>query len=147
MSASDLYAAHGDKLRFLVVGAWNTLFSVVLFNVFLLLVGRDDYLLCFWASWILSIPQSTLSMKYFAFRTHGQVMRQVARAFVVYLPAQGLATAMMWITVQVIGFAPPAGQLATIVVTTVFSYIGHKYFTFRMPVGLTEIASTADRIE
>lgn len=138
---TGLYDLHGEKLRFLIVGVWNTLFSVLTFNLLLLVFGREYYLPCFWASWIVSIPQSTLTMKYLAFRRGGPILAQVARAFLIYLPAQGLATAIMWFTVQVLNLLPSLAQLITIVVTTVFSYLGHKYFTFRVPVGLNKVSS------
>jgi putative flippase GtrA len=147
----DLYARHGEKLRFLVVGGWNTLFSVARFNVLYFLAGpslralagtggglaqliaANDYNVVFWAGWVLSVPQSTLTMKYLVFRSRGHLGRELGKAFLVYLPAQGVASAMMWLLVGLAGLHPTLAQLCTIAVATVISYLGHKFFTFRTP--------------
>lgn len=138
--ARALYDAQGEKLRYLIVGVWNTAFNVALFNLLLLVFGHSLYMLWFWMAWIVSVVQSTVTMKYFAFRRKGPLLPQIGRAYVIYLPAQGLSTAIMWFAVSVMHVIPPLAQLMTIVVTTIFSYIGHKYFTFRVPLDVGEVA-------
>lgn len=132
--------SHGEKVRFLAVGVWNTGFNLVLFNVLLLALGHSLYLVWFWVAWVISVVQSTVTMKYLAFRSKGRLMRQVARSYVIYLPAQGIATALMWFAVAVLHLLPPVAQLVTVGLTTIFSYFGHKYFTFRMPIEVGEVA-------
>lgn len=152
-----LLAAHAEKLRFLVVGAWNTLFGYLLFLALLVLVGgplrsldsspvslfhtmgREYYVIVSWIAWIFAVPQSTATMKYLVFRKKGSLIRQTFRAYFIYLPAQGLGSAILWLAVGVIGLTPPIGALAAIGVTTVFSYVGHKYFTFKIPLGVGEV--------
>jgi putative flippase GtrA len=131
---NDLYRNHGEKLRYVVVGGWNTLFNIILFNVLLLAFGHGHYLIWFWVAWSVSVCQSTTTMKFLVFRKPGHLLRQIGRAFVIYLPAQGLSTAILWFGVQVLHMWVPLAQLCTIAVTTVFSYLGHKYFTFRLSV-------------
>jgi putative flippase GtrA len=137
--ARAFYDVHGEKLRFLVVGMWNTLFNVLLYNLILLAFGHSLYLVWFWVAWSIAVIQSTVTMKYFAFRRKGPLLPQIGRAYLIYLPAQGLSTAIMWLAVSVMHIVPPVAQLITIGVTTVFSYIGHKYFTFRTPLEVGEV--------
>jgi putative flippase GtrA len=134
-----VYDLHGEKMRYLLVGAWNTLFSVLLFNVFLWLFGHAQYIVLFWASWVVAVVQSTVTMKYVVFRSHGQLGRQLGRAYLIYLPAQALSTGILWAAVQLVHMPVPAAQLVAIVVTTIFSYLGHKYFTFRLPLEVGEV--------
>ena len=152
-----LYDEHGDKLRFLVVGALNTAASYVLFLIllatigpaihslassdapFLQVVGEHYYVVVQWINWILAIPVSTATMKYFAFRSSGRFWPQVGRAYFVYLPALALNSLVLWFAVSVLGLTPQLGQLLAIAVTTVFSYVGHKYFTFRTPLVVGEV--------
>jgi putative flippase GtrA len=134
-----LHDVHGEKLRYLIVGVWNTIFNLLVFNLLLLVLGRSMYMVWFWMAWAISVVQSTVTMKYFAFRSKGRLLSQVARAFVVYLPAQGLGTVIMWSSVQVVHLLPQVAQLITIGVTTIFSYLGHKYFTFRTPLEMGEV--------
>ncbi len=134
-----LTTQHAEKIRFLVVGVWNTIFSVLLYNLLLLVFGHEDYLLLFWASWVVAVVQSTATMKYFAFRSGGHFWRQAGRAYLIYLPAQALSTVLLWVGVTVLHLSPPVAQLITIFFTTIFSYLGHKYFTFRVPLEVGEV--------
>ena len=151
-----LYDLHGEKVRYLLVGVVNTAISYVLFLALLGLLGsslgshgtatgligilaRNYYLVAQWLGWVLMVPVSTTTMKYFAFRSGGKLRHQIPRAYLIYLPAQGLSSLLLWLTVRVIGMSPPVGQFITIVVTTIFSYLGHKYFTFRVPLTPGEV--------
>jgi putative flippase GtrA len=154
---TSLYQAHGEKLRYLIVGVWNTAFGYALFLLLLATVGpvlkplsissipvvsflgRNYYLAVQWMSWLVAVPQSTVTMKYLAFRRKGHLPSQIGRAYFIYLPAQGLSTLILWLSVRVVGLAPALGALAAIVVTTIFSYVGHKYFTFRVPLEVGEV--------
>lgn len=148
---------HGEKIRYLAVGAWNTLFGYLLFLLLLAVLGpplqaleasslpllqwtgHAYYLVIGWIGFLFAVPQSTLTMKYFVFRSRGNVLHEIWRAYFVYLPAQGIGTVVLWFMVQILRMSPPIGSLSTIVVTTVFSYVGHKYFTFRKPLEVGEV--------
>jgi len=159
---SELYDAHGEKVRFLIVGVCNTAISYLLFlallatlgaalrtlstssNALLAQIGDAYYLVVQWVGWAFMVPVSTTTMKYIAFKSPGRWLPQVGRAYLVYLPAQGLSSVILWLTVQVAGLSPQLGQLVVIAVVTVFTYLGHKYFTFRVPVEVAEFGDVAD---
>ncbi|MDR3685382.1 MAG: GtrA family protein [Coriobacteriia bacterium] len=146
-----LYDAHGEKLRYLVVGVWNTVFSYLLFLLGIRLFASpleaatrlDPKIVAIiiqCAAWVLAVVQSTVTMKYIAFRSKGNLRKQIARAYVIYLPAQGLSMVILWVAMLVLTpglgsrYAAMVGQLFAVFVTTIFSYFGHKYFTFRVPL-------------
>jgi putative flippase GtrA len=149
-SLRPYYDKHEDKLRYLVAGMWNTLFAMALYNLLLSLLqpsvhslasdpnavlaflGRNDYNVIFWINWVLCVPQATLAMKYFAFRTpSGRTRREIGKAYFVYLPAQLVSSGIVWLTVEHMHLSPRIAQVFAIAFATVFSYLGHKYFTFR----------------
>jgi putative flippase GtrA len=148
-----LWDLHGDKLRYLIVGGWNTLFGYLLFLLLLALIGQPlhslqdsavpllrwmgsaYYVVVSWVGWLAAVPQSTLTMKYLVFRRRGHALRQVAKAYLVYIPSQLGGSVILWLVVQIFGLRPEVGALVTIGVTTVSSYLGHKYFTFRDGTG------------
>jgi len=150
-----LYDRHGEKLRYLAVGVWNTALNYVLFLLALKYLGPKlqamsgpglagwiasyYYIFLQWALWVLMVVNSTATMKYFAFRSKGHLLHQIGRAYLVYLPAQGISTVILWMTVKVFGLSPAIGQLVAIAIATVFSYVGHKYFTFRTPLEVGEV--------
>jgi len=153
----EVYDVHGEKLRFLVVGVANTAVGYGVFAAMWALVGVPlkanadspvalvallgsySYIITQWLAWFVSVPISTTTMKYFAFRSKGNWAHQVFRAYFVYLPAQGIATGVLWFTVDILHVPVLLGQLITIFITVVFSYLGHKYFTFRAPLEVGEV--------
>jgi putative flippase GtrA len=155
-TVADLYEAHGEKLRYLVVGVVNTAIGYAMFLVMLVTVGRwaggftnspvpllaavghKGYLVAQWAAWACTVPVSTMTFKYLVFHSKGHWLRQVGKAYLVYLPAQGVSMLILWLTVQIIHLSPAIGQLVAVAFATVVSYLGHKYFTFRVPLEVGE---------
>ena len=152
----NFYDAHGEKLRYLIVGVWNTAFSYALFFLFVRLFATpleaathlDAKLVAIilqWASWVLAVVQSTVTMKYFAFKSEGHLGKQVLRAYFIYLPAQGIASAILWVAMLLLAphlgdrIGALVGQLFAVFITTIFSYFGHKYFTFKVPLEVGEV--------
>lgn len=153
----SLYDEHGDKLRFLVVGGLNTAIGYVAFIVMLAVlgevlkplagspnevlarVGRAYYLVVQWVTWVLMVPVSTTTIKYLVFRSPGNWVVQSLRGYVIYLPAQGLSSLILFLAVKVAHLSPQAGQLLAIGFSAVMSYLGHKYFTFRVPLEVGEV--------
>lgn len=146
-----------ERIRYLGVGAWNTLFGYLLFLLLLELLGgpiqtfesssfaplawlgREYYVVVGWVGWVFSVAQSTATMKYFVFRKGGSFWRQTFRAYFVYLPSQFIGSGLLWFMVRVVGLHPRLGALATTAITVVFSYLGHKYFTFKVPLEVGEV--------
>lgn len=135
------YDVHGEKVRYLVVGAWNTLLSWVVFALAIWLFSAPleaatgwshatVALVIQWSTWVLMVVNSTVMMKYFAFRSPGHLGKQLVRSYFVYLPAQGISSLVLWVAMTVFGFSALVGQALAVLIATIFSYLGHKYFTF-----------------
>jgi putative flippase GtrA len=144
-----IYELHGEKLRYLVVGMFNTAFGygmfIAMLAVFsplhvlagstahlLAIIGKNYFLLAQWSSWVLAVPVGTMTMKFVVFRSKGHWLHEIGKAYFVYLPGLAISSGILWVTVQLLRLPPQIGQLVTIAVATVFSYLGHKYFTFRV---------------
>jgi putative flippase GtrA len=146
----DLYDRHGEKLRYLIVGVCNTAFSYALFAVLIKYLAppieaatgfdpKTVAVIVQWTGWVFAVVVSTTTMKYFAFRSKGHLGKQIFRAYFVYLPAQGLSTLILWGSMKYLGLSALIGQLFAVFVTTIISYLGHKYFTFRVPLEVGEV--------
>ncbi len=149
----QLIRRFGEPLRYLVVGGVNTAFNYGLFALLLWLLkpvisqlapaqvsvlhlaGTHAYAVIQWIAWVLSVPVSTYTMKRFVFRKGGSYPAQVLRAYGVYLPAQLIASGVLIFCVQVLKFPPLLGQFVAVCFSTVVSYLGLKFFTFRAPAG------------
>jgi len=95
--------------------------------------SEHSYLLIQWITWAISVPFGAFTLKYFAFRAEGSYLRQALRAYLVYLPTQIIASLLLTLFSLILGLHPLIGQLFAIVIVTIISYLGHKYFTFRKP--------------
>jgi putative flippase GtrA len=121
---------HEEKLRFLVVGGWNVLFSRgVLWLLAVGVVGAKQVLL--FANWVIAVTHNLFSFKLLVFRTKGHWLREYARMYVTYSGMFVVESLMVQAISAWLGWSLVLSKLPTLAVVTVMSYLGHKYFTFR----------------
>lgn len=136
---------HGEKLRFLVVGAWNTLFSIAalwLLDHFVpydadSLVQKQALLV---VHWVISVSQNFFTFKLGVFKTKGHWLREYLRMYVTYGVTFVVQSLMTLTLSQVFGLSVFLASLPTTVVITIMSYLGHKHFTFKDPAEVFEEA-------
>jgi len=136
----------GQLIRYLLVGAWNTLFGYGCFflfaRLFLHLMPSQPSLAASVASVVATVANITVSFtgyKLFVFRTKGNFLLEYARSFLVYLPTLVLsAVAIAPLTALLHRLlplhAPQAPYIAGAIlafVTVVISFFGHKHISFR----------------
>lgn len=135
----------GDKLRFLVAGAGNTLFGIAdtfFWTWFFLYLRPGQPGLMASAATIVStvinITVSFSSYKLFVFKSKGNVLHEYLRSLLVYLPSIALSavlvaplTTMFRHIAATSRLAPYAAQACIVAGSIVFSFVGHKYFTFK----------------
>jgi putative flippase GtrA len=138
-----LLRAHGDKLLFLVVGGINTVFSFALFAAFLWVADRFvpgirenwvqvDIVLAL--SWVFAVTFSWGMFKLFVFRTRGtNWAREWLRSYLVYAPSLVMNLGALGALVGLLHLPPLVGQAIWAVFMAVYSYFGHKWFTFGSP--------------
>jgi hypothetical protein len=80
---------------------------------------------------VFSVVLSTSTMKYLVFHSKGKLVTEVLRAYLIYLPAQGISSLILWAGMSFLKLSAPLAQLIAVFIVTIFSYFGHKYFTFR----------------
>lgn len=133
-----IYDDHGEKLRFLVVGGWNTLFSVAALWVLEQLIPYDPQSvlqkqLVLGASWVISVTQNFFTFKLLVFRTRGNWLREYVRMYVIYSATFVVQSVLTQLISYAFDLSLFWANLPTILVVTIMSYVGHKYFTFREP--------------
>ena len=133
----------GQFGRYLLVGAWNTLFgygSYALFTAILSPLIPHSYIAACVISSVLNISVAYFGYKVFVFKTKGNYLREWIRCVGVY--SGGILFGVIALPVLVtiirrntrfIAAAPYiAGALLT-GVTVIYSFLGHKKFSFRSP--------------
>jgi putative flippase GtrA len=137
-------APHEEKLRFLVVGAWNVLFSMATIWVLerlipyapgsalaatLGVIGAKQVVL--FVNWVIGVTQNLFTFKLLVFRTKGNWLREYGRMYVTYTGTFLVESVMVQTISAVAGWSLFWARVPTMIVVAVLSYLGHKYFTFR----------------
>ena len=79
------YKKHQEKIDYLLVGGWNTIFGYLVFVLlYYLFSSKIHYILLFILSNILSITNAYIGNKVFVFKTQGNYIREYLRFYVVY---------------------------------------------------------------
>ena len=131
----------GQFGRYLVVGIGNTLFGYGTFAFFVAILDRvmpHGYILANVISGVVNITFAYLNYKWFVFKTKGNYWREWARCLVVYSSAIILNTLLLPVVVYAIrrwtsfhAGAPYIAGALLIGGTTIYSFLGHKRFSFR----------------
>jgi putative flippase GtrA len=130
---AELRRTHAEKIRFLVVGVWNTFFGIGLYTLLVTLLGKQLYLLLVVPVNIVAITQNFVLYKFLVFRTKGHYLREYLRFYIVYGPPVLVNLFVLPLLVRVAGLDPRIAQFLFTGVVVFVSWFGHKYFTFRTP--------------
>jgi putative flippase GtrA len=139
----------GQALRYLAVGAWNTLFGYgcyALLTYLLTGILPYAYMAAAVLSTVVNITVAYLGYKVFVFKTKGNYLREYLRWYVVYgtttlvnLALLPLLVAALDVFVRPQSYAPYVAGAILTVGTVVASFFGHKRYSFA-PKGVPEIA-------
>lgn len=123
-------AALGDqRVRFLIVGGINT---AVGYGAFALCVFAGiHYIAAHVAATVIGTACSYVLNKYFTFRQYKKSAAEVFRFVSVYALSFMTGTAFLYLMVSVLSLNAYAAGIVNLVFTTVISWFGHKYFSFR----------------
>ena len=133
----------GQFGRYLLVGLWNTVFgygTFALLTAVLNPIVPHSYIWASLLSSLLNITVAFLGYKWFVFKTRGNYLREWARCIAVYSGGIVFGLVMLPVLVLVIRhnthFVAEAPYIAGAILTAVvvvYSFLGHKKFSFRSP--------------
>jgi putative flippase GtrA len=128
-------------VRYIVVGGFNTVFG---YGLYALLtwsfrgLGSYNYMYAMVLANVITISVAFLGYKWFVFRTRGNYLIEWIRCFGVYGSSALIGLAALPILVPILrhvlhrpGQAPYIAGALLMVVSVVFSFFGHKNFSFR----------------
>lgn len=141
--AEKLWFSFPEKLRFLLVGGFNTVFA------WSVLAGLDW---CFnqinaaagWnfseisvanaalvVQYIITINFSFITMRYYVFRSHGNIYKEWVKAWSVYIFIYLINAPSMSFLMWAFGLAAWQAQGIYLIFSTIVTFILHKYYSFR----------------
>jgi len=123
-----------ERVRFLLVGGINTAVGYLLFVLIEFLVGQhSSYFISLYGSYILAVTIAFVLHRTVTFKVHGtgNVFIDFLRYQTVSVVALAVNSLALPLLVEVVGIVPNIAQLMIVVLTTIISYVGHKFFSFR----------------
>lgn len=134
----------GQFARYLVVGLWNTGFGYGVFALLTALLNpvvAHSYMWALAVSSLINITVAYLGYKWFVFKTRGNYLREWARCVMVY--GSGILMGLIVLPILVFlirhntRFEAQAPYIAGAILTAftvIYSFLGHKKFSFRSPL-------------
>lgn len=120
-----------EKLRFLLVGGFNTVVSYVMFAGLILLLGEAKYQQSLVLSWVLSSFISFTTQKIFVFQTKGNWCKEYVKCVLTWSIGYAINAVVLEVVVSALDMNVYIGQALSILLTTVITYILFKHFAFK----------------
>lgn len=137
--AARVSQRHGDKLRYLVVGGWNTLvFNGLFALLYALLQEALAPSVILLIAYLIASVNGYLSFRYLVFAPAGRPLIEYTRYQAVYLPILALNAVVLPLALQSTELSAYAIQAGFAAFSIVAAYLGNKYFAFRRPVGTNQ---------
>ena len=126
-----------------MVGTWNTVFGYGLYAVFTALLMprvRFGYILAAVFSNLIAITVAYFGYKFFVFQTQGNYLREWSRCILVY--GSGMLPGLVLLPLLVEGLqhglklqgsAPYFAGAVVTGLTAMYTFLGHRHFSFRVP--------------
>jgi len=120
-----------DKIRFLLIGSVNALFSYIVFAIALFLIGQEHYQICVALQWIISSFFSFFSQKVFVFCTKGNWVEEYLKCCTTWAVSYVFNALILEFIVRFVSKNVYVGQVFSIFLVSVITYILFKYFAFK----------------
>ena len=130
--AQAAWTHHRDKVLYLVVGGWNTVFQYAVFSACWYLlhdhVHPDVVLLI---AYLIASVNGFLGFRYIVFKPVSHPLVEYLRFQVIYLPILVINLVILPLLLKHTSLNAYAIQALFAVFAVVVGYVGNKYFTFR----------------
>ncbi|MFV0627473.1 MAG: GtrA family protein [Alphaproteobacteria bacterium] len=117
------------KVRFILVGGFNTLFAFLLFSLFILCI-HVDYRLSLLIQYVIATNVSIFTMGYYVFKNKSFSLNEYLRAWSVYIFMFVFNYLGLYFLVEICLLTPIKSQVIYTVISTILLYFLHKKFTF-----------------
>ena len=128
---ADFWFRIPDKIRFLLVGGFNTSVSYVIFALICLIVGEQYYQASLACSWIISSVISFTTQRYLVFNVEGNLFKQYCKCCTTWVFSYIINATLLEIFVQKLDLNVYLAQIVATLACAVFTYILFKTFAFR----------------
>jgi putative flippase GtrA len=132
--AQTIWKKYREQILYLVVGAWNTLFQYATFSLFYYLLHARLYpSLILFLSYFVSSINGFFGYRRIVFRSSGHPVAEYIKFQFVYGPLLAVNLVVLPVALKYTSVNAYAIQALFGAFAIVFSYVGNKYFAFRLP--------------
>ena len=120
------------EIRFMLIGAWNTLFGFITYTVFLWALPTDLYYLALIFSSLAAGIQAFFTQRTYVWKSHGSTSGQLFR-FTMVLFVQFLTNFfLLYVSVKLLQFDEFLSQYVIGFTLVIFTFFTHKNWTFKL---------------
>ena len=126
-----------EKIRFLLVGGFNTVFAYLFLNLMNELLMSHTTLsknatanIALIIQYAVTINLSFITMRYYVFRAHGNWKKEYVRALMVYLIIYALNVPIISGLIA-LGWSLWWAQAVYLIISTILTFLLHKYYSFK----------------
>ena len=129
-----------QKIRFLLVGGFNTVFAYLVLNFLNILFGlllKDTFSpvvianIALIIQYILTINVSFITMRYYVFQSHGDWYKEWLKAWSVYIFLYLINAPVLTFMMTILGWSTWVAQGIYLIFSTIITFLLHKYYSFR----------------
>jgi len=122
------------KLRYLIVGGWNTAAGYLIFAAIYGLAAKHvSYLLIAALSHFLAVTQSFLTQRHLVFHSDGSGKREYLRFHIAHLGSLAAGLCLLPLLVEWVGLSPLYAQALVTLLIVIASFFVHQHYTFKKP--------------
>jgi len=121
-----------QQVRFLIAGAYNTVFGYLVFAVLYVSLGRRvGYLVVGMLAYLLSLVSAFAVHRYLVFRSTDSLPKTFLRFNLSQIVALGCGLVGLYILVEFAHFRPLLAQALVITMSVIVTYVLHNHYSFR----------------
>lgn len=121
-----------SRIRFILVGGYNTVFAFILFCGLEYYLGENLYhMWILLITHIISVLNSFLTLRIFVFASKNNLLHEYIKVNVVYGFYFLGNSAMLFIFSDLLHFNVLLAQFLCVMILTVWAYFAHKHFSFK----------------
>lgn len=129
---SSTFWTQNQKLRYLIIGGWNTIVGYTIFAGIYLLIGQHvSYMLIAVISHIAAVSQSYITQRWVVFRSTQHWRTEYLRFHIAHLGSLTMGLITLPLLIELFKVPPLIAQALITALTVVASYFVHRHFTFK----------------
>lgn len=131
MKLLQLIRKYRQLAKFIIIGAVNTLVSVLFFVFFIKLLGENVYQLCLFLSWLVSSFSSFTLQKIFVFQTKGNWLKEYAKCLISWAIGYGINAVSLAVIIHLLEYHVIIAEIIALILTIISTFLLFKFFAFK----------------